>query len=292
MPTSTPPRPLADALERAGLLDAPAKILAKQVRKLVGGEPLKDAVSGSWLGHPVHPPLTDLVIGSFVSASVLDLLAPRTGARAARRLIAVGIVAALPTALTGISDWADTELADEGVRRVGLVHAGANVSALLLYSASLSARWRGARLRGALLALTGAGVLGAGGYLGGHMAYVRGVGVNQTTFDPGPGEWTAVMSSGELRDGQPRAATAAQTPVLLVRSAEGIHAIHDRCGHRGCLLSEGKFDGRHTVTCSCHGSRFDVRDGTVLNGPATSSQPAFEARESGGQVEVRRISRG
>jgi nitrite reductase/ring-hydroxylating ferredoxin subunit len=226
-----------------------------------------------------------------VSASVLDLLAPRTGARAARRLIAVGILAAMPTALTGISDWADTELADEGVRRVGLVHAGANVSALLLYSASLAARWRGSRLRGVLLALTGAGVLGAGGYLGGHMAYVRGVGVNQTSFDPGPADWTAVLPSDELRDGQPLAVTAAATPVLLVRGAGGIHAIHDRCGHRGCLLSEGKFDG-HTVTCSCHGSRFDVRDGTVLSGPATSSQPAFEARESGGQVEVRRVTRG
>jgi len=291
MPTSTPPRPLADALERAGALDAPAKILAKQVRNLVGAEPLKDAVSGTWLGHPVHPPLTDMVIGSFLSASLLDLLAPRTGARAARRLIAVGILAAMPTALTGISDWADTELADDGVRRVGLVHAGANVSALLLYSASLAARRRGARLRGALLALTGAGVLGAGGYLGGHMAYVRGVGVNQTTFDPGPGEWTAVLPSGELSEGHGRAATAAETPVLVVRCPDGIHAIHDRCGHRGCLLSEGKIEG-HTVTCSCHGSRFDVRDGSVLNGPATSRQPAFEARESGGQVEVRRVTRG
>src|SRR5699024_188539 len=163
---------------------------------------LKEAVSGTWLGHPVHPPLTDLVIGSFVSASLLDLLAPRVGGRAARRLITVGIATSMPTAVTGFSDWADTELSDEGVRRVGLIHAEANLSALLLYSASLLARRRGARVRGVLLALAGGGVLGASGYLGGHMAYVRGVGVNQTVFDPGPQDWMTALPGAELGDGQ------------------------------------------------------------------------------------------
>jgi nitrite reductase/ring-hydroxylating ferredoxin subunit/uncharacterized membrane protein len=289
MPTATPPRPAVDALERARALDAPAQALAGKVRELISAAPVKEATSGTWLGHPVHPPLTDLVIGSFVSASLLDLLAPRVGASAARRLILLGIAAAVPTAVTGLSDWADTELSDEGVRRVGLVHAGANISALLLYAASLQARRRGRRARGALLALTGAAVLGGGGYLGGHLAYVRGVGVNQTVFDPGPEEWTAVLASDQLRVGEPQAALAADTPVLLVRGTDGVHAVHDRCSHRGCLLSEGTLDG-HVVTCGCHGSRFDVRDGALLRGPATIGQPAFEAREVGGQVEVRRVA--
>ncbi|WP_045378589.1 Rieske 2Fe-2S domain-containing protein [Mycobacterium kyorinense] len=289
-PVSTPARPVIDALERAGILDVPAQALAKKLRELFAPEPFKDAISGTWLGHPAHPPMTDLVIGSFLSASLLDVLAPRAGARAARRLIAVGIAVAAPTAVTGFSDWADTELSDDGVRRVGLAHAQANVSALLLYCASLVARRRGARVKGTLLALAGAGLLGASGYLGGHMAYVRGVGVNQTAFDPGPGEWTAV-DGVELADGQPQSADVEDTPVMLVRLDGHAYAIHDRCGHRGCLLSDGDLDG-HVVTCSCHGSRFDIRDGTLLRGPATVSQPALEVRETDGRIEVRRVSRG
>lgn len=291
MPVSTPARPTINSLERASMLDAPAQALAGKVRKWLSADAVKSAVSGTWLGHPAHPPLTDLVIGSFVSASLLDLVAPRSGARAAQRLISLGIAAATPTALTGFSDWADTELSDEGVRRVGLVHAGTNVSALLLYVASLAARRRGARARGTLLALVGAGVLAVGGHLGGHMAYVRGVGVNQTAFDPGPDDWTTVLSGAELDEGQLRSADAEGTPVMVVRHGGRTYAIHDRCGHRGCLLSDGELDG-HVITCSCHGSQFDVRDGTLLRGPATVSQPALDTREADGRVEVRRVTRG
>jgi nitrite reductase/ring-hydroxylating ferredoxin subunit/uncharacterized membrane protein len=288
---STPARPLINALEGASALDAPAKAIAAKDRDLLGDSAFKQAISGTGMGHPVHPPLTDVVIGSFLSASLLDFLAPRAGAQAARLLIKLGIAASVPTAITGASDWADTELSDDGVRRVGLVHAGANTTALVLYSASLVARRRGARFRGALLALAGAGVLGFSGYLGGHMSYVRGVGVNQTAFDAGPEEWTATLASAELGEGQPHAAEAADTPVMLVRRGGTVSAIHDRCSHRGCLLSDGKLEG-DVITCSCHGSQFDIRDGTLLRGPATVAQPAFEARETNGHIEVRRISRG
>jgi nitrite reductase/ring-hydroxylating ferredoxin subunit/uncharacterized membrane protein len=291
MPTSTPPRRMVNALEQASALDAPAKTIGNTARDLIPHGRPKEAISGSWLGHPVHPLLTDVVITSFLGASLLDLLAPVSGRRAAQRLITVGIAAAAPTAVTGISDWADAQPVDPAVRRVGLVHARANACALLLYTASLAARRRGAPVRGALLGLTGAAVLACGGYLGGHLAYTRGVGVNQTVFDPGPEEWTAVLPSGELRDGEPRSVMADGAPLLLVRHDDGIHAIHDRCAHRGCSLSGGKIDD-HAVTCPCHGSRFDVRDGTLLSGPATVSQPAFDVRETGGRVEVRRRSRG
>jgi nitrite reductase/ring-hydroxylating ferredoxin subunit len=96
------------------------------VRKTFGAPVLKGALSGIWLGHAVHPMLTDVVIGSFTSASLLDLLAPGGDGTASERLIAVGVAAYLPTAATGINDWADAESADDGVRRVGLVHAGCN----------------------------------------------------------------------------------------------------------------------------------------------------------------------
>jgi len=285
--TAAPGRRLPRALERTAVLDGPAKTIAARVRALTGKGPLKDAISGTGLGHPAHPPMTDLVIGSFLSALLVDLLAPRAGAAAANRLTAVGIAAFAPTAVTGISDWADTELSDEASRRVGLIHAGANTGALLMYSASLAHRLRGRRLRATLLGLGGAVTLGLGGYLGGHLAYARGVGVDQTVFDPGPDGWVPVLDSAELVDGQLHSADADGTPVLLVRHAGNVFAIHDRCGHRGCLLSKGELDGT-MVTCSCHGSRFDIRDGTLLRGPATGGQPALQCRDNGGRIEVRR----
>ena len=80
-----------------------------------------------------------------------------------------------------------------------------------------------------------------------------------------------------------------ETPVLLLRTGDRVYALHDRCSHRGCSLSEGEIDGDHVV-CACHGSRFDLRDGAVHRGPATSPQPAFQVRERDGRIEVRRLS--
>jgi nitrite reductase/ring-hydroxylating ferredoxin subunit/uncharacterized membrane protein len=290
MSASTPLRPLVDSLEATSALDAPGEAVGKAVRNALSPGAIKDALSGTWLGHAVHPPLTDVVIGSFLGASMLDVLAPGSD-DAARRLIGVGIAAAVPTALTGANDWADTEVADPAVRRVGLVHAAANTTALGLYATSLAARRNGARRRGTALALAGAAVLTFSGYLGGHMSYTRGVGPNQTAFDPGPDEWTAVAQASDLTGHEPKAVVAAETPVLLVRHPDGIHAIHDRCSHRGCLLSDGELEG-HVVTCACHGSQFDITDGSVVRGPASAGQPVFEARESDGRIEVKLRSRG
>lgn len=287
---ATPLHPLVEKLEQAAALDSPGKAAGKALRDLLSAGKAKDAISGRWLGHALHPPLTDVVIGSFLGASLIDLLT-RDGAEASERLLQVGLVAALPTAVSGANDWADTEPADPSVRRVGLIHASANVSALALYAASLAARRRGSRGRGTALALAGGAVLTAGGYLGGHMSFTRGVGPNQTAFDPGPDEWTAVVEGRELPEGDPKAVVASDTPVLLLRSGEAVHAIHDRCSHRGCSLSEGEVDG-HVVTCACHGSQFDVTDGSVLRGPATAGQPAFETREMDGRIEVRLSRRG
>src|SRR3954464_13797215 len=131
MSASTPLRPLVDSLEETSALDAPGEAIGKAVRNALSPGAVKDALSGTWLGHAVHPPLTDVVIGSFLSASLLDLTA-RDSEEAAERLLQIGLLAALPTAVTGANDWADSEPADERVRRVGLVHAAMNVSALAL----------------------------------------------------------------------------------------------------------------------------------------------------------------
>src|SRR3954469_12479578 len=187
-----PMRPLADIAESAAPLDGLGKKVGKAVRGAIKPGAVKDAVSGTWLGHALHPMLTDVVIGSFTSATLLDLLGGDDDGRAAERLIGVGLAAYAPTAAAGVNDWVDSVYGDERVRRVGLVHASVNATAMTLYVASLAARRRGDQGRGKLLALAGTGILSVGGFLGGHMSFRRGVGVNETAFDEGPGDWTAV----------------------------------------------------------------------------------------------------
>jgi nitrite reductase/ring-hydroxylating ferredoxin subunit/uncharacterized membrane protein len=288
----TPVEPIVQGLESATVLDAPGKAVGKLVRgALSSPRALKDAISGTWLGHAVHPMLTDVVIGSFTSATLLDLLGGEDASEAAERLIAVGIAAYGPTAVTGASDWADTEIADPRVRRVGLVHAAGNLVALSLYSASLTRRRQGKHTQGVVLGAIGAAVLMTGGYLGGHMSLRKGVGPDQTVFDAGPTDWTPAADAAQLTEGRPTRVVVDDTPVLLVRRGENTYAIHDRCSHSGCSHSEGEVEGDEIV-CACHGSRFSLRDGGLINGPATTGQPAFQVRENDRRLEIRRLTPG
>jgi nitrite reductase/ring-hydroxylating ferredoxin subunit/uncharacterized membrane protein len=285
----TPAEPVIQRVESATVLDRPAAAIGKAVRSLLSPGGLKDTLSGTWLGHALHPMLTDVVIGSFVSASVLDLVGGDESGRARQRLIGLGIAAYAPTSLTGFNDWADAEPADDAVRRVGLVHAASNGLALSLYVASLAARRRGAQRAGALLGGAGATILMTAGYWGGHLSLIKGVGPDQTVFDPGPTEWTPAADASQLPQGRPTRVVVHDTPVLLLRDGDRVFAIHDRCSHRGCSLSDGKLEGDEIV-CACHGSRFDRRDGSLKRGPATAPQPAFQVREREGRVEIRRLT--
>jgi nitrite reductase/ring-hydroxylating ferredoxin subunit len=121
-----------------------------------------------------------------------------------------------------------------------------------------------------------------GGYLGGYLAYSRGVGVNNAFTESPPDDWTAVGPDGRR---------AGDAPVFVHRSSvDGVvRAIGGRCSHAGGPLAEGVVDdGRCTVTCPWHGSVFRMDDGAVVHGPATVPQVAYEVREAGGAVEVRR----
>ena len=273
------------ALESVEAVDAAALKLAGAVTNAIPVGAPRDALSGTWLGHALHPLLTDVVIGSFLSATQLDLLGGDDTGRASERLIEIGLVSSAPTVASGLSDWAMTVYGDRRARPVGLAHASANLTASTLYAASLAARRRGAPGRGKLVGVAGGAVLSVGAFLGGHLSFTRGVGVNETTFDEGPRDWTTV-EAGELADGRPTGAMAGDTPVLLVRHNGHLHALHDRCSHRGCLLSSGEVEGE-SITCPCHGSRFDLRDGSIERGPATAPQPVFETRDREGGIEVR-----
>ncbi|MCD1143695.1 Rieske (2Fe-2S) protein [Kocuria sp. LUK] len=274
---------LARRIERWSALDRAADPLATAVARAVRPGPVRDLLSGAVLGHPLHPLLTDVPIGAWTMAGLLDLVGGRAAAPAADVLVATGVVAAVPTAATGLHDWSDTRGAP---RRVGLVHAAANSAALGLYTASLLARLRGRRTAGKALGLAGLGALTAGGYLGGHLSYVEGVGVNRTAWRRGPARWTDVAAAGELPEGEPRRVVAGRVSLVLVREGERIHALDSVCSHMGGPLDEGEVAGG-CVRCPWHGSVFRLVDGSVVHGPATSPQPAYETRVEQDRVQVR-----
>lgn len=277
---------LAERLGEVEALDPLAEKLGGATRRLLPAGPVKDALSGTWLGHSLHPLLTDVPIGTWTSATILDLIGGRSAGAAAERLIAIGIGAAVPTAASGLSDWADSTKLDDTIRRGGAVHAMANTAALALYTASLAARRAGKRRRGVLLGLGGAGALAVGGHLGGHLSYAKGLGVDHTTFHRAPREWTRVLEADELGDDQVRFVEVEGAPLLLSRRDGRVSALSNRCSHRGAPLHEGEI-AEGCVTCPWHGSVFRLDDGSVVRGPAAFPQPTYDVRVADGAIAVR-----
>ncbi len=275
----------AEKLGKIKGLDRLAGPAASAVKRAVPPGWRKDLLSGSRLGHPLHPLLTDIPIGALTSATVLDLVGGRRRQAAADSLVALGVLSALPTMAAGAADWSDTYGPDQ---RVGVVHACSNALGIGLYAWSLRARRRGDRLAATVLGLAGMASLGAGGYLGGYLSYSRGVGVNNAFYQHQPEEWTAVMAQGELTDGKPVRVEAGGATALLYRSNGRICAIGSRCSHAGGPLEEGDIDDENrTVQCPWHQSVFRLDDGSVVHGPASVPQAAYEVRVHDGQIEIR-----
>jgi len=275
---------LVGRIERATALDPVADRMAALVSKrLSASTALRNVLSGTAGGHPLHPVLVVVPIGSWLGASYLDLAGGKQGQAAATKLVGLGIVSAVPAALAGANDWVDTRLAE---RRVGLVHAVGNQLGLVLYTGSWFARRRQRRGLGVGLAAGGALMLAVTGWLGGHLSYARGVGVDTTAFDRASEDWTDVLAEADLVEEQPTLVYDGKLPVLLVRTGGQLYAIADRCTHRGGPLHEGEFsDG--CIVCPWHGSKFRVSDGQVLAGPATRGQRAYEVRTRYGSIQLR-----
>jgi nitrite reductase/ring-hydroxylating ferredoxin subunit len=273
---------LLDRLERETRFDPLIKRLRSGVRALPLGRG-RDALHGRWLGHPVHPLMVQVPIGTWLSAAILDL---RPGpSRGASRLVAVGLAAAAPAALAGYTDWAELRSAQ---MRVGLVHAMTNATAVGLYGSSLWFRVRGRVGLGKALGFTGLAVVGFGGMLGGHMAYRQAVGANHAEEVPHviSDGWHRVGAVSEFPVGQLVRRRVDDVPVLVFREPGGdVHALADRCSHLAGPLSEGTVaDG--CVQCPWHGSVFRLADGWNVRGPATAPQPAFRTRIADGHVEI------
>lgn len=221
---------------------------------------------------PPGPPAARLDAGRLLCGR--DDCRSRRQRDAARTLTGAGILAALPSAATGFSDWVDTADAE---RRVGFLHLGANIAAVGLYAFSWVARRLGKELAGGLLGAAGGGVMTMAGWLGGHLAFAVVVGVDTTAFE--------IARPGDA----PRRRSAADGIALAVfEDGLGIRRVlTDRCRHRGGRLSDGDIaDG--CVTCPWHGSRFDIGDGHFVQGPASHPQPVYEVRVSAEGTEVRR----
>ncbi len=181
-PTKRPPA-IVDwtrRLEDATALDAPVQAIEPYIQKAFGTGARASVLRGDWLGHAVHPVLTDLVIGTWTSASVLDLFGGEESASSAQKLIGTGLLAVGPTAWTGWAEWSDIGPRD---KRVGLVHAVTNGLAIGIYASSWVARQRGRQSTGTTLALAGAAVSGIGAYLGGHLAAARKVSSHHPAYD-------------------------------------------------------------------------------------------------------------
>jgi len=279
------------AIQDQTVIDRLADVMQPPARRAFrnksrAGRTLKNILSGTWLGHPLHPIVKDIPIGGWTMAAVFDALDAMSATdelqRAADICILTGLGGAAISAVTGLADWSDT---NGRARRIGEVHALLNVSATVLYTAALIAR-RSNRGRRVKLAYAGFGLMLLGGYLGGHLVFGEQIGVNHATQPELPQEFRPVLAATELAENQPRNVDYNGLSVVLVRQGAQIHALYARCSHLAGPLEKGKVqDG--TIRCPWHGSRFSLDTGAVVEGPATSPQPCFDTRVVDGMIQIR-----
>lgn len=256
------------------------------------GRIAKDFLSGVWLGHPLHPMITDVPIGAWTMSSIFDALSILSGDHEALDLAAdislvTGILGGIGAAISGISDWGDTY---EETRRMGMAHALANTVGLGLNVLSLGARVaagkRGSRVVARALSFGGYAVSAAAAYVAGELVFNLGQAINRNAWTEGPGKYTDVAPLEDLPDGKMKHFEVAGNDIIVISHEDGIHAVGGTCSHAGCPLWQGKLEN-HTLTCQCHGSQFDITDGSIIHGPATAPIPSYETRKYDGKLQIR-----
>jgi nitrite reductase/ring-hydroxylating ferredoxin subunit/uncharacterized membrane protein len=266
----------------AGVVDGFYRVLGRP------GKFLQDFLNGSWLGHSLHPVLTDVVVGGSTVAVLLEVLGwfGVSGLRTAIAwTLALTWISALGTIVTGLTDYKDTATGDE--RNVTGLHGLINIVATLAFIVAFLAYLGPGGSLGPVLLIGGYLVLSVGAFIGGHVVYKYGYMVNHNAFARGKRakEFTAVLPAAELAENTPTKASLGTTTLVLVRRGDVVHALKETCSHAGGPLAQGTLDG-DTIVCPWHFSVFRLSDGAVRHGPATSRQVAYRARINAEQVEV------
>jgi nitrite reductase/ring-hydroxylating ferredoxin subunit len=252
---------------------------------------LKDFLHGTWLGHPLHPVLVQVPVGSWISAGLLDAIPPLRPA--ATVLIGTGVAAAVPAALSGAADWSEQEA---GVRRLGAVHAGLNTVALGLYVGSLVARGRDRGGLGRLLSYAGLGLASASAAIGGHMSYAQSSGTSHaaTAARALGSDWMDLGPLDDFPEDRPALRTGegsgVQVPLAAVRRGSRVDVFIGACSHLSGPLYEGSVEdvrGHECLICPWHGSAFDLDNGEPRRGPAANPQEKLEVRMEAGRVMAR-----
>jgi nitrite reductase/ring-hydroxylating ferredoxin subunit/uncharacterized membrane protein len=251
---------------------------------------LKIFLNGTWVGHPLHPVLTDIPIGAWTLAIVLDLIGllfqlPQLGL-ASSIAVGVGVVGAAGAIAAGLMDWLDV---DPPEKAIGAFHATLNTSATVLFVASFLIRWGQHWQPGwgtFAVALAGYLLVMGGGYLGGIMVFHMGVMINRNAYRSGPDDFRLAAATGDLVEGQLERLLIEEQPILLAKLDGKIHALSAVCSHYGAPLNEGTVVDR-TIECPWHFSRFSLEDGRVVQGPACAAVPAYECRIVNNQVQIR-----
>jgi nitrite reductase/ring-hydroxylating ferredoxin subunit len=278
--TQPPYTQIIAAIEEIPGLESLSEWLVKVLSPVTQRRTLMDLLHGRWLGHALHPALSDVPLGMWASVPVLDLIGDGNGAT---MLTAVGCIAAGATAATGTADWSVTYGRD---RRLALVHGLANTAVLGLQLGSLTARLRGRSGRGRLLSLAGLAAGAGAAYLGGELVLGRALMVDHDAWISGPSDWTDVAADADVSEGALTVVDVENRKVLLTRVAGRVCALENTCTHAGGPLNEGTVEDGDVV-CPWHGSRFRLSDGAVLGGPATFQLPRLETRNVAGRVQIR-----
>lgn len=271
-------------------LAVPLSDAIKEVYSRAGeaGRIAKNALHGVWLGHPLHPVMTDVPLGAWTTGLVLDAVGvfrkDEGLERAADVAIAVGLVGAVGAAVTGLTDWSETQGRS---RRTGLLHGLLNITATALYATAYALRKNGARPAGTSCAIAGYAIAIGAAFLGGDLVYDQRVGVTHADAAQ-PEQFTPVAEASRLGPNTMIHAQTADADALLVRQHGRLCGLAHSCSHLGGPLSEGTLkDG--SVVCPWHGSEFALDDGHVINGPATENQPCLAVREREGRIEVKAL---
>ncbi|MER7167695.1 Rieske 2Fe-2S domain-containing protein [Micromonospora sp. NPDC000207] len=280
-------RALLTRIEQASRLDRVGDRMQRVVQSTLRPQRVRDFLHGVWLGHPLHPAMVQVPVGAWLSAAVVDLLPGQR--RAATALVTLGTVSAVPAAVAGWNDWAALS---RDQRRVGLVHAGANIVGLTLYAGSSIARLNGRHGLGRTLSYLGLTAASAGAYLGGHLAYKQGAQVNQSVSELHrmSDGWHPLADLSDLPQRELLTRQVDDVSVILYRHGDEVTVMLERCPHQSGPLGEGEvqqIDGHACVVCPWHGSAFRLNGGEVVHGPSGNDQQTLPTRVVDGVLETR-----